>query len=113
MRRQRDALAAARGFTAGAASRGRETHAVAARSAADPQGCGDVITRSSRRNRLSRPGPGRDQVQQRDGGRIDDGRYTAFKKDASAIVPVERMYTDPVKTFAYGTDACSTASRPR
>ena len=40
-----------------------------------------------------------------DGGRIDDGRYTAFKKDASAIVPVERMYTDPVKTFAYGTDA--------
>ena len=40
-----------------------------------------------------------------DGGRIDDGRYTAFQKDASSIVPMERMYTDPVKTFAYGTDA--------
>jgi D-lactate dehydrogenase len=42
-----------------------------------------------------------------DGGRIDDGRYTAFKADAGSIgmIPAERMYDDPVKTFAYGTDA--------
>ena len=40
-----------------------------------------------------------------DGMRINDGRYTKFQKDIGAIVPEERIYTDPVKTFAYGTDA--------
>ena len=38
-----------------------------------------------------------------DGGRVDDGRYTAFKADITkALIPEERVYTDPVKTFAYG-----------
>lgn len=41
----------------------------------------------------------------RDGHRFDDGRYTAFIKEISAFVPTERQYTDPVRTFAYGTDA--------
>ena len=40
-----------------------------------------------------------------DGGRIDDGRYTNFRADVTKLVPQERVYTDPVKTFAYGTDA--------
>ena len=40
-----------------------------------------------------------------DGGRIDDGRYTNFKADVAKLIPEERLYTDPVKTFAYGTDA--------
>lgn len=40
-----------------------------------------------------------------DGMRVDDGRYTQFKDDIKSIVPEERIYTDPVKTFAYGTDA--------
>ena len=40
-----------------------------------------------------------------DGGRIDDGRYTDFRADVTKLVPQERVYTDPVKTFAYGTDA--------
>ena len=40
-----------------------------------------------------------------DGGRIDDGRYTNFKADVGKLIPEERLYTDPVKTFAYGTDA--------
>lgn len=39
-----------------------------------------------------------------DGGRINDGRYTAFKDDVTKAlrIPEERVYTDPVKTFAYG-----------
>ena len=40
-----------------------------------------------------------------DGQRIDDGRYTKFKKDILSVIPEDRIYTDPVKTFAYGTDA--------
>ena len=40
-----------------------------------------------------------------DGGRVDDGRYTNFKADVAKLIPEERLYTDPVKTFAYGTDA--------
>jgi D-lactate dehydrogenase len=40
-----------------------------------------------------------------DGHRIDDGRYTNFKGDLAGIVPSERIYTDPVRVFAYGTDA--------
>lgn len=38
-----------------------------------------------------------------DGGRINDGRYDAFKADITrSLIPEERVYTDPVKTFAYG-----------
>lgn len=38
-----------------------------------------------------------------DGGRFNDGRYTAFKSDImKSLIPEERVYTDPVKTFAYG-----------
>uniref|UniRef100_A0A7S0X8B5 D-lactate dehydrogenase (cytochrome) n=1 Tax=Mantoniella antarctica TaxID=81844 RepID=A0A7S0X8B5_9CHLO len=41
-----------------------------------------------------------------DGGRINDGRYTAFKAEViSSLIPQERVFDDPVKTFAYGTDA--------
>ncbi|KFM26260.1 Glycolate oxidase subunit GlcD [Auxenochlorella protothecoides] len=40
-----------------------------------------------------------------DGRRIDDGRYTAFADEISAFIPKSRQYTDPVRTFAYGTDA--------
>lgn len=40
-----------------------------------------------------------------DGHRVDDGRYTAFKGDILAVVPEARIFTDPVRTFAYGTDA--------
>ena len=46
-----------------------------------------------------------------DGGRIDDGRYTNFKADVGKLIPEERLYTDPVKTFAYGTDASIVSSR--
>ena len=45
-----------------------------------------------------------------DGHRIDDGRYTNFKGDLAGIVPSERIYTDPVRVFAYGTDASSTVA---
>lgn len=40
-----------------------------------------------------------------DGYREEDGRYAAFMKDISAFVPDQRQFTDPVRTFAYGTDA--------
>ena len=43
--------------------------------------------------------------QNADGMRYNDGRYTKFQEDVKSIVPEERIYTDPVKTFAYGTDA--------
>jgi len=37
--------------------------------------------------------------------RYNDGRYDAFKTDLAAVVPKSRLFTDPVHTFAYGTDA--------
>ena len=40
-----------------------------------------------------------------DGERIDDGRYTRFKAEVANIVPEERIITDLVRKFAYGTDA--------
>ena len=40
-----------------------------------------------------------------DGLRYNDGRYDAFEKDLAAILPKGRTFTDPVHTFAYGTDA--------
>eukprot|EP01025_Chloroclados_australasicus_P065931 TRINITY_DN900_c0_g2_i1.p1 TRINITY_DN900_c0_g2~~TRINITY_DN900_c0_g2_i1.p1 ORF type:complete len:1084 (-),score=148.29 TRINITY_DN900_c0_g2_i1:617-3868(-) len=40
-----------------------------------------------------------------DGQRFEDGRYAAFLKEAEAVVPKSRQITDPVRTFAYGTDA--------
>lgn len=40
-----------------------------------------------------------------DGHRFDDGRYQTFMSEISAFIPKERQYTDPVRTFAYGTDA--------
>jgi D-lactate dehydrogenase len=40
-----------------------------------------------------------------DGHRFEDGRYKAFQEEISSFVPQERQYTDPVRTFAYGTDA--------
>ena len=40
-----------------------------------------------------------------DGRRIEDGRYAAFIEEISEFVPKTRQFTDPVRTFAYGTDA--------
>ncbi|KXZ46746.1 hypothetical protein GPECTOR_41g711 [Gonium pectorale] len=40
-----------------------------------------------------------------DGHRFDDGRYQAFIEEITKFIPKERQYTDPVRTFAYGTDA--------
>eukprot|EP01026_Neomeris_dumetosa_P054152 TRINITY_DN485_c0_g1_i8.p1 TRINITY_DN485_c0_g1~~TRINITY_DN485_c0_g1_i8.p1 ORF type:complete len:1081 (-),score=181.75 TRINITY_DN485_c0_g1_i8:318-3560(-) len=40
-----------------------------------------------------------------DGYRFEDGRYAAFLKEVEEIVPKKRQITDPVRTFAYGTDA--------
>lgn len=41
----------------------------------------------------------------KDGRRIEDGRYAAFSQAISDFIPKERQFTDPVRTFAYGTDA--------
>jgi D-lactate dehydrogenase len=41
----------------------------------------------------------------KDGRRIEDGRYAAFSEAISGFIPKERQFTDPVRTFAYGTDA--------
>lgn len=40
-----------------------------------------------------------------DGHRVDDGRFTSFAKDVAQLIPAARVFTDPVRTFAYGTDA--------
>ena len=40
-----------------------------------------------------------------DGHRVDDGRFTSFSKDVKQLIPAARIFTDPVRTFAYGTDA--------
>ena len=40
-----------------------------------------------------------------DGQRLEDGRYAAFMAEISSFIPKERQFTDPVRTFAYGTDA--------
>jgi D-lactate dehydrogenase len=48
-----------------------------------------------------------------DGGRIEDGRYAAFMADLAAFVPQERIVTDSVRLFAYGTDASFYRLNPR
>ena len=40
-----------------------------------------------------------------DGERIDDGRYARFITEVSRLVPADRIITDSVRKFAYGTDA--------
>jgi len=40
-----------------------------------------------------------------DGERYNDGRYTRFQEQISSFIPKSRQFTDPVHTFAYGTDA--------
>ena len=40
-----------------------------------------------------------------DGHRVDDGRFTAFSNEVKKLIPDARIFTDPVRTFAYGTDA--------
>ena len=40
-----------------------------------------------------------------DGARVDDGRYRAFLDAVSDFVPAERVFQDPLRTFAYSTDA--------
>ncbi|KAK9807175.1 hypothetical protein WJX73_004038 [Symbiochloris irregularis] len=48
-----------------------------------------------------------------DGQRFEDGRYAAFAREISSFVPVERQFTDPVRTYAYGTDASFYRLNPR
>lgn len=40
-----------------------------------------------------------------DGMRVDDGRYTAFKGEVARILGKDNVVDDPVRTFAFGTDA--------
>lgn len=40
-----------------------------------------------------------------DGHRFEDGRYKAFMEEITPFIPEQRQFTDPVRTFAYGTDA--------
>ena len=40
-----------------------------------------------------------------DGMRVDDGRYTRFKQEMREIVGEKNVVDDPVRTFAFGTDA--------
>lgn len=40
-----------------------------------------------------------------DGHRFEDGRYARFMEEISSFIPTARQFTDPVRTFAYGTDA--------
>ena len=51
------------------------------------------------------PLPPPQQYRNVDGMRHDDGRYTAFKEDVRKIVGADRVIDDPVRTFAFGTDA--------
>jgi len=37
-----------------------------------------------------------------DGHRFEDGRYKAFQTEIEQFIGQERIYTDPVRTFAYG-----------
>uniref|UniRef100_A0A061R4J9 D-lactate dehydrogenase (cytochrome) n=3 Tax=Tetraselmis sp. GSL018 TaxID=582737 RepID=A0A061R4J9_9CHLO len=46
-----------------------------------------------------------DVYENMDGRRHDDGRYKEFMKEVGTFVPEARLFTDPVRTFAYGTDA--------
>ena len=48
-----------------------------------------------------------------DGYREEDGRYAAFMADISSFIPQQRQFTDPVRTFAYGTDASFYRLNPR
>ncbi|KAJ8610347.1 hypothetical protein CTAYLR_003870 [Chrysophaeum taylorii] len=42
-----------------------------------------------------------------DGERVEDGRYAAFREEAlrTGAIKNENVFEDPVRTFAYGTDA--------
>jgi D-lactate dehydrogenase len=40
-----------------------------------------------------------------DGYRVDDGRFTSFAAEVQTLIPAARVFTDPLRTFAYGTDA--------
>jgi hypothetical protein len=48
-----------------------------------------------------------------DGKRHEDGRYARFAEQIAAFIPKERVFTDPVRTFAYGTDASFYRLNPR
>lgn len=41
----------------------------------------------------------------KDGHRFEDGRYARFMEEISTFVSKDRQLSDPVRTFAYGTDA--------
>lgn len=48
-----------------------------------------------------------------DGYREEDGRYARFTEEISHFIPSQRQFTDPVRTFAYGTDASFYRLNPR
>jgi D-lactate dehydrogenase len=48
-----------------------------------------------------------------DGKRHEDGRYARFADAIASFIPKERVFTDPVRTFAYGTDASFYRLNPR
>ena len=109
MRRQRSVVQMLRAFTPTAA-RGPVVRAVAAasRGNAAPAQASKVVDAVNVDGGTVYPVALRTPVSTYnnvDGGRIDDGRYTNFRADVTKLVPQERVYTDPVKTFAYGTDA--------
>ena len=112
MRRQRSVVQMLRAFTPSAARTARPTVvravAAASRGNAAPAQASNVVDSVNVNGGTVYPVALRTPVQQYanvDGGRIDDGRYTDFRADVTKLVPQERVYTDPVKTFAYGTDA--------
>lgn len=49
--------------------------------------------------------PDTTQFRNVDGQRIEDGRYAAFLDDVTSVIPKSRHITDPLRTFAYGSDA--------
>lgn len=48
---------------------------------------------------------GKPVYENKDGFRVEDGRYAAFKADLAAFIPEKDLITDAVRTYAYGTDA--------
>lgn len=107
MRRQRSVVQMLRAL-APSAARLSTPRAVVAASRGNAAPAQDTVTFVSVNGGTVYPVSLRSPVKQYnnvDGGRIDDGRYTNFRADVTKLVPQERVYTDPVKTFAYGTDA--------
>lgn len=102
----RGARRAAAIHSAGSASRGAVPQAEAVYTSGEIHRNKDVPYRNEGRGDLA---PRRESAapvfRNVDGERIDDGRYTRFKQDVSRIVSEDRIITDEIRKFAYGTDA--------